>query len=192
MELRTIQIKDLGRIITGNTPPTSKRELYGDQYPFIKARDMLPDCRYIGKTEESLSQKGWEAYKSKVLPKNTTCVVTIGTLGKICFTKEPCFCNQAINAIVPSDEFDKFYVFYLMKTIIEQLRMLDSGTASGRENVSKSSFGSIEVKVPPLPIQRKIAAILSAYDRLIENNTRRIEILEEMARSIYRESFVTS
>ncbi|MGL4502688.1 MAG: restriction endonuclease subunit S, partial [Planktothrix sp.] len=48
----------------------------------------------------------------------------------------------------------------------------------------------IEIKVPPLPIQRKIAAILSTYDRLIENNTRRIEILEEMARSLYREWFV--
>lgn len=40
------------------------------------------------------------------------------------------------------------------------------------------------------PIQRKIAAILSAYDDLIENNTRRIEILEEMARNLYREWFV--
>ena len=190
MELKTIQIKDLGQIITGKTPPTSKRELYGDEYPFIKARDMLPDCRYIGKTEESLSQKGWEAYKNKLLPKNTTCVVTIGTLGKLCLTKEPCFCNQAINAIVPSSQSDNFYVFYLMKTIIEQLRRLDSGTASGRENVSKNSFESIKIKVPNLENQRKIAAILSAYDDLIENNTRRIEILEEMARSLYREWFV--
>ena len=47
-----------------------------------------------------------------------------------------------------------------------------------------------ELVIPPLPIQRKIAGILSAYDDLIENNTRRIEILEEMARSIYREWFV--
>ena len=48
----------------------------------------------------------------------------------------------------------------------------------------------LQVKLPPLPTQQKIAAILSAYDDLIENNTRRIKILEEMAQAIYREWFV--
>jgi type I restriction enzyme S subunit len=51
-------------------------------------------------------------------------------------------------------------------------------------------FPDFEIRLPPLPTQRKIAAILSAYDDLIENNTRRIQILEEMARSIYRQWFV--
>ena len=48
----------------------------------------------------------------------------------------------------------------------------------------------MEIPIPPLPTQRKIAAILSNYDDLIENNTRRIKILEEMAGTIYREWFV--
>src|SRR5438045_7445321 len=49
---------------------------------------------------------------------------------------------------------------------------------------------NLPVDLPPLPIQYKIAAILSAYDDLIENNTRRIAILEEMAQALYREWFV--
>ncbi len=57
-------------------------------------------------------------------------------------------------------------------------------------NLNTSILRSIPVKVPPLPIQRRIADILSAYDDLIENNQRRIKILEEMARSLYREWFV--
>ena len=44
--------------------------------------------------------------------------------------------------------------------------------------------------IPPIPIQRKITAILSAYDDLIENNSRRISLMEEMARRVYREWFV--
>ena len=48
----------------------------------------------------------------------------------------------------------------------------------------------IKIALPPLPIQKKIASILSAYDDLIENNNRRIKILEEMAQNIYREWFV--
>lgn len=57
-------------------------------------------------------------------------------------------------------------------------------------NLNTSIIRRIPITYPPLPTQRKIAGILSTYDRLIENNTRRIEILEEMARSIYREWFV--
>ncbi len=57
-------------------------------------------------------------------------------------------------------------------------------------NLNTSIIRSIEVTYPPLPIQRKIAAILSAYDDLIENNTRRIALLEAMAQALYREWFV--
>ena len=57
-------------------------------------------------------------------------------------------------------------------------------------NLNTSIVRSIPITYPPLPTQRKIAAILSAYDNLIENNTRRIAILEEMAQAIYREWFV--
>ena len=53
-----------------------------------------------------------------------------------------------------------------------------------------TSFPDFEISLPPLPTQHKIASILSAYDDLIENNTRRIQILEEMAQMIYREWFV--
>ena len=57
-------------------------------------------------------------------------------------------------------------------------------------NLNTSIIRSIPITYPSLPVQRKIAAILSAYDDLIENNTRRIEILEEMARSLYHQWFV--
>ena len=62
--------------------------------------------------------------------------------------------------------------------------------ASGRQRVDIASFADVRVPAPRLSIQRKIAAILSAYDDLIENCLRRIEILEEMTRNLYREWFV--
>jgi type I restriction enzyme S subunit len=63
-------------------------------------------------------------------------------------------------------------------------------SGSAQPQLPIQSLREVELSYPPLPIQCKIAAILSAYDDLIENNTRRIEILEEMARSLYREWFV--
>ena len=66
--------------------------------------------------------------------------------------------------------------------------MAQGGTT--REALTKEIIGNFQIPLPPLPTQHKIAAVLSAYDDLIENNTRRIKILEEMAQAIYREWFV--
>jgi type I restriction enzyme S subunit len=84
----------------------------------------------------------------------------------------------------------KFLLYYFFgedwrKTIATNLIF-----GSTVDRIPLTNFPNFEISLPPLPIQRKIAGILSAYDDLIENNTRRIEILEEMARSIYGEWFV--
>jgi len=70
----------------------------------------------------------------------------------------------------------------------DQIKATAGGAAT--PIISKSAFENIVVMMPPLPIQRKIAAVLSACDDLIENNSRRINLLEEMAQRIYREWFV--
>jgi type I restriction enzyme S subunit len=63
-------------------------------------------------------------------------------------------------------------------------------TGAAQPKLSQANLRLIEIPLPPLPTQRRIASILFAYDELIENNQRRIRILEEMARSLYREWFV--
>jgi len=85
---------------------------------------------------------------------------------------------------------DKHFLYFLFnsKSVRQQIR----GSASGTKirHTAPSRIENVKVRVPPLPIQRRIAGILSAYDDLIENNQRRIKILEEMAHSLYREWFV--
>jgi type I restriction enzyme S subunit len=185
------RIGDLGSIVTGNTPPTKNRDYYGYKYKLIKPTDMTEGLRYVNKTEEMLSDFGYERYKKSIIPANTPCVVTIGSLGKkLCLTNEPSFTNQAVNAIVVNKENDGRFIYFLMKLMLPTVKHLSSGTASGRENVSKSSFANIQVRVPPLLIQQKIAELLSAYEDIIENNSRRIELLEQAAQQLYKEWFV--
>lgn len=63
-------------------------------------------------------------------------------------------------------------------------------TGAAQPKLSQANLRLVEIPLPPLPTQHRIAGILSAYDELIENNQRRIRILEEIARSLYREWFV--
>lgn len=78
------------------------------------------------------------------------------------------------------------YVYYFLKTM--HLENFNSG--AGVPTLNQNHLHKLKIKIPPIKIQKKIAAVLSAYDDLIENNNRRIAILEKMAEEIYREWFV--
>jgi len=183
MKWEKVEISQLGDVVTGNTPPRKNPELYGDFIPFIKPTDIEIDRRFTPNPEECYSELGFEKYRKSLIPKGATCVVTIGSIGKkITQAITDCFINQAVNAVIANENYNADFIFYLLKNNLDKVKGLDSGTSSGRENVSKSSFSSIEVKVVKhLPTQRKIASILAAYDDLIENNLRRIKLLEEKA-----------
>ena len=129
---KTVTIGDLGTIITGNTPPRSHPELYGKHTPFIKATDISETEKYTYTPEEYYSEEGYNKYKKSLIPKGSTCVVTIGSIGKK-MTMAHCdlFINQAMNAIIPNANFDKEFVYYAVKNVLPNIKSLDSGTASG-------------------------------------------------------------
>ncbi|MGL2995165.1 restriction endonuclease subunit S [Flavobacterium sp. TSSA_36] len=188
---KEITIGDLGQVITGNTPPKKDADNYGGPYPFIKPTDMDIDRRYVTSWEENYSEKAFKRYNNSYIPPKATGVVTIGTVGEKMFQADQyCFTNQSVNVVIPSKDYDEDFVFYLLKYSLPKVENANPGTASGRHHVSKSNFCAIKLNVPPLSTQRKIASILSSYDDLIENNLKRIKLLEEKAQRTYEEWFV--
>jgi type I restriction enzyme S subunit len=111
----------------------------------------------------------------------------VGGTGDVKMSPPKCFLtNLSIVARVVSSEVDKRFLYYrLAGPKLWELR-----TGSAQAQITIDRLQRYELRLPPLPEQRKIAAILSAYDDLIENNLRRIKILEGMAQSLYREWFV--
>jgi len=100
--------------------------------------------------------------------------------------------NQRLGKIVDwqATETDLRFLYYLFNSWSVRTQIRGSASGTKVRHTSPSRIGEVKVFVPSLTAQRKIASILSAYDDLIENNTRRIAILEEMAQAIYREWFV--
>jgi type I restriction enzyme S subunit len=189
--LRKVKIKDLGKVFTGSTPPTKDEKMWGGKHLFVKPSDLIKGSRKVLDTESKLTDAATQTSKGRLLPVGTTCVVTIGTIGKLCQLDKPSATNQQINSIVvDKDKFDEDYIYYLMSQSIDRVKVVEGGSASGREHVKKSTFEEIELEVLPLSEQIKVANLVSNYDNLIENNNRRIAILEDMAQSLYREWFV--
>ena len=102
---------------------------------------------------------------------------------------EACFPDSVIGFIPNDDKADARFVKYLFDaTIQRRVQRFTQGAA--QDNLSQEKLPSIEFRVPGVSEQTRIADILSAYDDLIENNRRRMALLEEAARQLYREWFV--
>ena len=100
--------------------------------------------------------------------------------------------NQRLGKVVDlnTSRLDSAYLFFLLSYPPVRGQIKGSATGATVKHTAPDRIRAVVAPVPPLRIQRRIASILSAYDDLIENNTRRIAILEEMARRIYEEWFV--
>ena len=94
--------------------------------------------------------------------------------------------DNTLVAFPASEQTDTKFLFYLLTDA--KLSRYAGGAA--QPLVTQTVLKQVEVRVPPLPVQRRIAGILSAYDELMENSQRRIRLLEAMARALYREWFV--
>jgi len=86
------------------------------------------------------------------------------------------------------DRLTNKFLYYALRPKLSEFRSISTGAAT--KFLTLTILNETEIQLPPLPVQKRIAGILSAYDELIENNQRRIKILESMARSLYREWFI--
>jgi len=193
-EWDTRKIKEIGKVITGKTPPTKDRKYWNGAFPFITPSDIPDyDIRYDYKIERFLSDEWFKKAKNLLLPSNTPCFVCIGsTIGKICMTKEPSFTNQQINSVITNSENDALFTFYNLRANQFRIRDEYGGGGAAKDIISKSKFEDIVLPYPSFPPdeQSRIATVLSWFDDLIENKKRQNEILEKTAMAIFKSWFV--
>ncbi|WP_346842146.1 restriction endonuclease subunit S [Metapseudomonas otitidis] len=192
MPRKTLPLSDIcSRITSGGTPSRSHPEYYSsgaDGHVWIKSKELL-DCSLAG-SEERISDLGLQKSSAKYVEVGSVLVGMYGAnVGQLGWLKSPATVNQAVCSLTPNPQVANHrWLFYALLKGREELVSLAHGAA--QQNISQEIIKKFEIEVPDLQEQQKVVVILSAYDDLIENNTRRIEILEEMARRLYEEWFV--
>ncbi len=182
------KIGDIGRIITGKTPPTAEPENYGGILPFITPSDMKGQ-KYINVTERTISVNGIKYVKNLLIPPKTVFVSCIGSdMGKVGMTKVESVTNQQINSIIVNEGIAPDYVYYNLFSRKDELQRLAT-SGSAQPILNKGHFSQLKINLPPLPEQKAIASILGALDDKIELNMKMNETLEAMARAIFKSSF---
>ncbi len=182
------RLDSIGTIVTGRTPSKDQTDCYGEDVLFVTPRDM-DDHRDVLVTERGLSSKGAEILSNVLVPAESVAVSCIGSrLGKTSFIRKLAVTNQQINTIVVNEIYDVEYVYYVLSNQQDFLQGIAGGSA--QPILNKSTFSRIEIPIPPLEEQRRIAGVLGALDDKIELNRQMNRTLEAIAQALFKSWFV--
>ncbi|MBN1830399.1 MAG: restriction endonuclease subunit S [Deltaproteobacteria bacterium] len=190
MSWRLQRLDRLGFLSRGRSRhrPRDAAHLYGGPYPFIQTGDVKRANLYVRDYQQTYSEAGLQ--QSRLWPSGTLCITIAANIADTAILGiDACFPDSVIGFIADETKADTRFVKYLFDaTIQRQVKQFTQGAA--QDNLSQEKLLSIVFSVPDVNEQKRIASILSAYDDLIENNRRRIHLLEQAARLLYKEWFV--
>ena len=167
--------------------PRNEPSLYGGEYPFFQTGDIKAANLYLSEHSQTYNEKGLA--QSKLWEPGTLCITIAANIADTAILAIPgCFPDSVIGFIADPSEADVRFIKYYIDLIKLDMQQVSHGTT--QDNLSLDKLLRFDFVAPDVEEQQKIAAVLSAYDDLIENNLRRIKILEEMAQNLYREWFV--
>jgi type I restriction enzyme S subunit len=183
------KLGDLATISRGSSPRpiADSRYFDGGTIPWIKIADATKSGKFLYETKEHVNEYG--ASFSRRLPSGTILVAASGTLGYTQILGVEGCAHDGWLILQELGDLDRDFAYYALKTL--ERHFFNSAYGAAIQNINTEILRNTEIPYPPPPVQRRVASILSAYDDLIENDQRRIRILEEMTRRLYREWFIT-
>lgn len=174
----------------GRTPPLSAEGVEMIEINALEDGRKSPNYEQVKKF---VSQETYSTWFRAGHPKcGDTLISTVGAIGRVAYFREERGCI-AQNIIALRPKYDILYpefLYYYLASPNTQARLANLNIGVAQPSLKVPHLLALELLIPPLLTQRRIAQILSPYDDLVENNMRRIKILEKMARALYREWFV--
>ncbi len=176
------KISDFGKVICGKTPPKSKPDYFDGEFPFIKIPDMHGKT-YVVTTEDSLSNDGMKFQKNKTIPKNSVCVSCIATVGLVCLTDRDSQTNQQINSILPQKKEFCYYLYFMLSSMEEYLKIMASG-GSATLNLNTTNFSKLKILIPNNELLVKFEEFCEPLFNRIRSNYHQNENLSQIRDSI--------
>lgn len=165
------KISDIGTVVGGATPSTKKTENYeGGKISWITPKDLstLRD-RYIKSGERNITEIGLKSCSTQLLPKNTVLFSSRAPIGYVAITANEVCTNQGFKSVIPNENTDALFLYYLLKYNKDKIESMGSGTTF--KEVSGNTMKNIVVSVPiEKKTQEKIGSILGSIDDKIEEN----------------------
>lgn len=188
-EYKIVKITDLGTVNRGKSKhrPRNDSILYGGEYPFIQTDDVKKANLHLVDYTQTYNDVGLK--QSKLWKKGTLCFTIAANIADSAILgMDACFPDSIVGFLPYENVSDTTYVKYLFDELKLYFQQISKGTT--QDNLSLDKICRVKLRVPDYDTQVKVASILSTYDTAIENNNKRIRLLEQMAENIYKEWFV--
>ena len=185
------KISELGTVVGGATPSTKDAQNYIDgSIPWITPKDLAGfRGRYISRGERSITQKGLASCSAQMMPKHSVLFTSRAPIGYVAISANPVCTNQGFKSVVPNENTDYLFLYYLLKFYKDKIEALGSGTTF--KEVSGTTMKNIVVRVPKeKEKQRGIGLILSSIDDKIEANEKINHNLEQQAETLFKAWFI--
>lgn len=178
-------------IYSGGTPATMNKEYWNGELPWLSSGET--GQKYIYSTEKTITRKGVDNSSTRYAFKDSTVVASAGqgyTRGQASYLKINTYVNQSVIVLKPNPNIiDSRFLYFNIDNRYNELRQLSDGTST-RGSLSGKIMKDLSIKLPPLPTQQKIAAILSSLDDKIELNNKINTNLEQQAGALFKNWFV--
>lgn len=188
-EWKNCTLGDLGEVVGGGTPSTKKPEYYGGDIAWITPKDLSTfSGRFIKHGKRNITEEGLKGSSARLMPKNTILLSSRAPIGYVAIAENEVSTNQGFKSIVPNDDTDYLFLYYLLKFNKDKIENMGSGTTF--KEVSGKTVKAIDVTVPSnKEKQHEIAKILGSLDDKIENNRKINHQLEQIAKAIFYKKF---
>ena len=178
------KISDIGTVVGGATPSTKNPENYErGMIAWITPKDLSTfSGRYIERGERNITETGLKSCSTQLLPKNTVLFSSRAPIGYVAIAANEVCTNQGFKSVVPNDNTDPLFLYYLLKYNKDKIEGMGSGTTF--KEISGNTMKNIVVSVPiDKKMQERISSVLGSIDDKIEENERINNNLEQQVES---------
>lgn len=187
-EWKEYKLGEIIKIVGGGTPKTSECRYWNGNIPWLSVVDFNNDRKYVYETEKHISIEGLNNSSTKILSKGDIIISARGTVGAMAMLGKDMAFNQSCYGIQPTKLVDRDYLYYLLFSSIQELKHNSHGGVF--DTITRDTFDTIEILLPPLSEQKRIASILGSLDDKIDLLHRENETLEAMAETLFRKWFI--
>ena len=189
LEFESYKLDDLGKIYSGGTPSTKVPEYWDGDLNWLSSGETRDT--YIYTTEKTISQLGADKSSTKLAKKGDIVIASAGqgfTRGQASMVMIDTFVNQSVIVIHPNNKINNHFLLYNLKYRYNELRQLSDHTST-RGSLTTKIIKDLDINLPNLETQNKIANFITIIDKKIRANDQINHNLEELAQTILNENF---
>ena len=181
------KLGDICSIVSGTTPKSNRPEYWDGDINWVTPAEMNDDSDIIYESQRKITEQAVQDSSLKPFPAGTVLLSSRAPIGKVAIAGVEMYCNQGFKNLICSNRIYNRYLYHFLKNSTEYLNSLGRGATF--KEISKSIVENIEIPLPPLDEQRRIAAMLDKVSGLIAKRREQLDKLDELVKARFVEMF---